>query len=85
MVRVTTLVFKNHQQNSSFRSHQILKKKIPITSSFILFLALDSFYFVLFVSSIMGGRLIQELSKILFLLEKRGRLIHESTYTRENT
>ena len=67
MARGTTLVFKNHEQNGSFRSHQILKKKTPISSSFIVS-CLDSFYFVLFCIVNHGGQLIHELSKISLFL-----------------
>ena len=76
IARGTTLFFKNHQQNGSFRSHQILKKKIPITS-FICFLSLIPSILFCFVSSIMGVDLYMSFQKYCFWLEKRG-----STYTR---
>ena len=86
MARGTTLVFKNHQQNGSFRSHQILKKKIPITSSLIVscpwFLL---FCFVLYHQSWRSTytRVFKNIN--VFGLKNRGWLIHKSTYTRENT
>ena len=87
MARGTTLVFKNHQQNGSFRSHQILKKKIPITSSFVIvscpwFLL---FCFVLYHQSWRSTYTQAFKNIVVFGLKNRGRLIHESTYTRENT
>ena len=86
MARRTTLVFKNYQQNGSFRNHQILKKKIPITSSFIVvscpwFLL---FCFVLYHQS-WGLTYTQALKNIIvFGLINGGWLIHESTYTQKN-
>ena len=74
-------------KNGSFRSHQILKKKMPITSSFIIvscpwFLL---FCFVLYHQS-WGSTYTRAFKNIIvFGLKNRGWLIHKSTYTRENT
>ena len=79
MARGTTLVFKNHQQNGSFRSHQILKRENTNHFCFYYcFLSLILSILFCFVSSIMGVDLYTSFSKYrCFWLEKRG-----STYTR---
>ena len=81
MARGTTLVLKNHQQNRSFRSNQILKKKIPITSSIIVPCPrFPLFCFVLYHQS-WGSTYTRPFKYIVvFGLKNRGRLIHELTY-----